>query len=400
MAMNNLHTETQKIERILNPPSKSFFLFGPRGTGKSTLLKSKFPRALYLDLLNSQNFLKFSADPSQIRDHVASLPRGSWVILDEIQRVPALLNEVHSLYEEKKIHFALSGSSARKLKRGGENLLAGRALQTFLFPFVYKEFVNYCSIEDILEWGALPLVVTESKYKKETLASYVETYLRQELIEEALIRKLEPFIRFLRVAGIFNGQILNIENVARETKIKRTTVDHYFEILEDTLLGYRLPSYTPSLKVKEVSHPKFYFFDQGVARACAGLLEEPMDSSWKGFAFETFLLNEIRAYNHYFNKNRSIYYYKISGSYEIDCIIETRKKTNSASGEVICIEIKSSEKWDWKWATALLDFESQKKTRVKNKIGVYFGKEILSRHGVEVLPVQIFLKQLYEGVFF
>jgi predicted AAA+ superfamily ATPase len=223
-------------------------------------------------LLKSKNFLPLVQDPSSLANRVGHPKKGSRVFIDEVQKIPAL-------YEEKKFKFALSGSSARKLKRGGANLLAGRALQVFLFPLIYSEYQKIYNLDDAIDWGTLPLIVTDKENRKQTLETYVETYLRQELIEEGLIRKLDPFARFLQIAGLYSGQILNIENVARESHIGRTTIDKYFEILEDTLIGFRLPAFQEKAKTKEVQQPKFFFFDSGVSRACAGLLDDPTDSS-------------------------------------------------------------------------------------------------------------------------
>ncbi len=387
-------------KRVLSIPTKSFFLFGARGTGKSTWLRSVLKPSLVVDLLKSSDFLRLSADPSHLAELCGPLKPGSWVIIDEIQRVPELLNEVHRIYEEKKLHFALSGSSARKLKRGGANLLAGRALQRFCFPLVYPEYGTKNAFAEIIDWGALPLVLSDPKHCKETLNTYVETYLRQELLEEGLVRKLEPFARFLRIAGICNGQVLNVENISREAHVGRTTVDKYFEILEDTLLATRLYPYRPSLKVKELGHPKFYFFDSGVARACAGLVDEAVDGAWRGFALETCLLNELKAYNHYTAKNRSLYYYGVSGSFDIDFIVELKKKTMSQKAEIICIEVKLAKKWDSRWSQACEKIAEEKSLKVVQNYGVYLGDEVLKVKSMTVLPVARFLERLHGGEIF
>jgi uncharacterized protein len=386
-----------RFERSLVLPEKSFFLFGPRGTGKSTLLKTQRKFALEVDLLKSSQFIPLSQNPSLLQEWTGHLKPGEWVLIDEVQKIPALLDEVHSLYEERGLNFALSGSSARKLKRGGANLLAGRALQNFLFPLVSSEFRGAWSLMDAVEWGTLPLVVTDKKNATETLASYVETYLRQELIEEGLVRKLEPFARFLQAAGLYNGQVLNVENLAREASLGRTSVDKYFEILEDTLIGFRLPAFQARIKVKESHHPKFYLFDAGVARACASLLTESVDSVWKGFSLETCVLNEIRAYNEYSRKRRGIFYYKVSGGEEIDFVIETKRKTLSHPGEVIAIEVKFAKKWDAKWSRSLREFGDQKGWKVKQAFGLYLGDRILTQEGVTVLPVTTFFERLHQG---
>ncbi|MGK5089026.1 AAA family ATPase, partial [Bdellovibrionota bacterium FG-2] len=283
------------FKRIFQMPKKSFLLLGPRGTGKSTWLRTqKFD--LVIDLLKSRTRLELERNPSHLHALVAPIASGGWVLIDEVQKIPALLDEVHSIYEERGINFALTGSSARKLKRSGVNLLAGRALNFSFFPLVYPEYGDAIPLMDRVEWGTLPLVVDQMEHRADTLETYVDNYLRQELVEEGIVRNLEPFTRFLQISAMMNAQILNVENIARDAQVKRPTVDKYFEVLIDTLIGYRLPAYQPGLKTKEVAHPKFYFFDPGVARAAAGLVREPLDRSQLGFQLETFLLNEVRAY--------------------------------------------------------------------------------------------------------
>ncbi|OFZ14429.1 MAG: hypothetical protein A2Z20_09320, partial [Bdellovibrionales bacterium RBG_16_40_8] len=363
------------IERVQSLPAKSFFLFGPRGVGKSTLLKQKIKANLFLNLLKSSDFLKLKQNPDHLIELSKPLKAKSWIVIDEIQRIPELLNIVHEIYESQRINFALSGSSARKLKRGGANLLAGRALQTFLYPFAYPEFNKLCSLHDAIEWGTLPSIITEPEFRSETLAAYVEIYLREELIQEGIIRNTESFVRFLNIAGIMNGQSSNYENIARESHTKRTTVQTYFEILIDTLIGFYLPAYQPKLKVKEVSKPKFYFFDSGVARACAGLLSHPLDNAYKGFLFETFMINQIKSYNEYSKKRRGLYFYGIAGGNEIDLIIETRKGGQSSSTELIAIEFKLGGRWKNEWRRGLSVLSEHKPYKIIKKYIVYTGEK-------------------------
>lgn len=389
-----------EITRIINVPNKSFLLLGPRGTGKSTLIRQKVPFDYEVNLLQSKFYLPLSANPSLLEEWTQHLKAADWVYIDEVQKIPALMDEVHSLYEKKRLHFALSGSSARKLKRGGANLLAGRALSLTLFPFTYAEYSKHFSFNEALLWGSLPQAMIEVEHRKDYLQSYVETYLREELLQEGIIRKLEPFVRFLQVAGIFNGQVMNKENIAREGHVGRTTVDTYFEVLRDTLIGWELQPLRQKWNRKEVSHSKFYFFDQGVARACAGLLYEDPDPSWLGFSFETLVINEVRAFNHYLRAHKNIFYYNYSGGYEIDLLIEIKKKTLSVKAEYTAIEIKSSTRWDKRWNEPLLDLKEKSKSRIKKLVGVYRGKEILDFGEVRVYPVEKFLLLLSQGEFF
>lgn len=385
-------------KRIFEFPNKSFLLFGPRGVGKSTLLKSQFKFDLEINLLNSSEYLPLSGNPSLLHDKVGHLKKNQWVLIDEVQKIPALLDEVHSLYESKKINFALSGSSARKLKCGGANLLAGRALQRFLFPLTQSEYIKH-EIKEVVDWGTLPGVLVDPKNKIETLAAYVEMYLKQELVEEGLIRKLDPFMRFLKIAGIYNAQILNIENIARESHVGRTTVDKYFEILEDTLIGYRLPAIHLGAYAKETIHPKFYFFDCGVARASAGLIFEDIDNTWRGHAFETYILHEIRSFNHYKQRNRDLFYYRSAQGNEIDLLIELKKKTLNTPQQLLAIEIKYSKTWDKRWSKQMNTICTET-TKIKKMIGVYCGSEILTQDEVTIYPLDIFLKELNSGKIF
>jgi uncharacterized protein len=390
----------KKIARTVELPNKSFLLFGPRGVGKSTLLEMKLKASLVINLLISSQYIPLVQNPSLLREWTRDLKPGSWVVIDEVQKVPALMDEIHALYEERKLNFAVSGSSARKLKRGGANLLAARALQFHLFPLIFSEYAKQWSIKEAIEWGTLPGVVTDRSNRMETLATYVETYLKQELVEEGLIRKLEPFVRFLKVAGLYNAQTLNIENIAREGHLKRSTIDTYFEILEDTLIGHRLPAIQLGLQTKEVQHPKFYFFDSGVARASSGLIFEEVDDVWRGFAFETLIFNELRAFNKYNKKNCDIYYYKVAQSIEIDFLVETNKKTLSRKQKLLGIEVKYSKTWDKRWSQRLTEFQQASDGKLAGLIGIYQGKETIKHNGMTILPVEAFLTGLHRGDFF
>ena len=391
---------TSSFKRLLSAPPKTFLLLGPRGTGKTTWLRSKLTPKVFINLLHSEEFYRYKADPSRIRKDLASLQRGDWVVIDEAQRVPELLNEIHSLYESQGLHFAITGSSARRLKRSHANLLAGRATRCDFFPFVLAELENDSLINWCIDYGTLPPVVVDPQHAADTLAAYVETYLKEEIAAEALTRQLEPFARFLRVAAQYHGQRLNVESIARESSVKRRTVDNYFEILEETLIGYRLAALQLNWRRKETAHPKFYFFDAGVARAGAGWIRETMPESWRGFSFETLVLNEIRAFNSYHKKDYALFHYDVAGGFDIDIVVENQKKILQRPQSYIAIEAKLAKQWRREWSAPLIAISSDPKSRVSACYGIYLGQEIVSDGQLTILPFAEFSRRLWEGLVF
>ena len=295
--MSDYFMATANVRRSLAPPTRSFFLFGPRGTGKSTWLRERLPDAKRIDLLKTTLQLQLAAEPSLLEALVGDMPAGSWVVLDEIQKVPALLDEVHRLIEEKRWRFALCGSSARKLKCSGVNLLAGRAVRLNMEPFTSAELGSAFDLDSALEWGLLPVVHSDLSEASDILDAYLETYLREEIHAQGAVQRLPPFARFLAIAGQLSGQVLNVQNVAREAAVARTTVIGYFDILTETLLAHSLPAYRPGLKVREAAHPKFFWVDSGIARAAAGMAYDPVDRTWLGQSLETLIFHELRTYN-------------------------------------------------------------------------------------------------------
>ena len=388
------------IPRLLRLPRRSFFLFGPRGSGKSTWLKQVLPSAPRVDLLDSSLYLELTRDPHRIEAIVGPHPANSWVVLDEVQKVPALLDEVHRLIEARRWRFALCGSSARKLRRGGANLLAGRAVTLNMEGFTAAELAGRFDLGFSTEWGLLPTVQTDREDAPEFLAAYVDTYLKEEIRAEGLVRNVPPFVRFLGVAGQMNGQVVNGANIAREAAVPRSTVDTYFSILTDTLVGHFLPAWRPAAKVREAAHPKFYWFDPGVARAAAGLHRDPADRTWKGTALETLIYHELRVHNEVTRKQRSIAYYRTPSGVEVDFIVETRRRQAGAPPHVVAIEVKLTRKWDRSWEKPLRDLSSQKGLKVDRCFGVYTGERTYAFESLHVLPVDAFLKALHEGKVF
>lgn len=388
------------VGRLLKPPERSFFLFGARGTGKSTWLRQRFPDALMLDLLDTSLQLELMADPHKLETLVGKRPAGSWVVLDEVQKIPALLDEVHRLMELRRWRFVLCGSSARKLKRGGADLLAGRAVTLAMEPFCSAELGDGFDREYSLEWGMLPIVQVDRSNVADVLTAYVGTYLKEEIQAEGMIRRFPPFARFLAIAGQMNAQMLNAQNVARDAAIPRSSVDGYFSLLTDTLLAHFLPPYRPGLKVREGAHPKFFWVDAGIARAAAGLLRDPVDRAWRGASLETLIYHELRVHNSVAGKHRHVAYYRTAAGAEIDFVIETRKQQSGRPAHVVCVEVKLSPRWERRWERSMRDLQTLKGIKVDKMIGVYTGERSYYFDGLDVWPVEVFLRNLHLGKVF
>jgi predicted AAA+ superfamily ATPase len=336
------------IDRILQlPENKSFFLFGPRQTGKSTLLKSRYSSdktCIYYDLLHSETFRRLAARPELLRMEIQAQfgeKAVSHIIIDEIQKIPALLDEIQSVLESGlPLHFALSGSSARKLKRAHANMLGGRAWTLRLFPLTSLELANSFDLERALHFGTLPSVyLAEATINRsETLRSYVDTYIREEIELEAQLRNLGGFLRFLPIVASENGAQVNFLNVARELSLSAITARGYYKILEDTLLGFFLHPFAHSERKRTSRHPKFYLFDCGVVRALQKKLNAPLveGSDEYGRAFEHFLICEIFRINEYLRLDLDISFYRTEKGAEVDCILR------APSGKILAIQIKSA----------------------------------------------------------
>lgn len=375
--------------RALPLPKTSFFLFGPRATGKTTWLRQVLGSAHWCDLVPSESFLRYLHEPARFRREVEALPGDSWVVVDEVQKVPALLDEVHALISKhgKRYRFALSGSSARKLKRLDANLLAGRVINRSFFPLTLAESGTDTSIDDLLHTGLLPGVRAEPEIALDTLEAYAANYLHQEIQQEALTKDLAGFARFLRIAGILNGQALNVSNVASEAAVMRPTVQRYFDILVDTLVGVRVPAWQPRLKVREVAHPKFYFFDPGVVRAVAGTLRAPVHDSERGPLLETWVLHELRAHLQLAQCGGEIQWYRTGAGAEVDFIWRGPR-------HAVGFEVKASSRWRTEAGNTLRELLAAKV--IKRAVAVYLGDAALLDGGVQVLPAKQWARQLGE----
>jgi len=372
--------------RLIEPPkNKSFFLFGPRGTGKTTWVKSKFTKALYLDLLEAELFNDLLANPQRLENLI---PKNfnDWVIIDEVQRVPELLNEIHRLIEKSKYKFILTGSSARKIRRKGVNLLAGRALSYNLYPLTSMELGKDFNLDHSLTFGQLPCVYTE-KNPKAYLESYVKTYLEEEVQQEGFTRNLGAFSRFLEAASFSQGAVLNISSVARDCSVERKVVENYFTILEDLLIAYRIPVFAKRAKRRLAAHPKFYFFDVGLYRTLrpTGPLDIPEEIG--GHAFETLFLQELQAINTYLRLGYNIFYWMTSNNMEVDFVLYGDKGIKA-------FEIKRTGKVSSSMLKGLKAF--QKDYPSAKMYFIYGGERHLREGDIAILPIKDALKELSE----
>jgi predicted AAA+ superfamily ATPase len=305
--------------RFQQVPEASFFLFGPRGTGKSSWVGRALPDAVVIDLLEADTSLRLQAAPERLEGMIPSGHRG-WVVIDEVQKIPALLDEVHRLIEKRRLRFALTGSSARKLRRGGVNLLAGRARTLELFPLTAGELGGDFDLQHALRFGGLPAAWVE-KDPAEFVASYVRTYLEEEVRQEGITRNLGGFTRFLEAASFSQASVLNVAGVARECGVERKTVEQWFAALEDLLLAVRLPVFTRRAKRAMTAHPRFFLFDAGVW--CKLRPTGPLDTEAEvdGAALETFVLNELRAANSYRRLGYELTTWRTSNEVEVDFVL-------------------------------------------------------------------------------
>ena len=374
------------FRRIINIPlktRKSFFLFGPRGTGKTTWLRQHLPQALFINLLLSEHYNRLSANPGLIRQMIPP-DYSDWIIIDEIQRIPELLNEVHDLIESKKQIFILTGSNARKLKQKGVNLLAGRALTYYLHPLTANEQGDAFHMAQSLRFGHLPARFSEDDPEK-YLKDYVQTYVREEVLQESLTRNIGHFSRFLEVASFSQGSVINTSEIAREAHIERATAENYFSIVEDLLIGVRLPVFTRKAKRRLISHQKFYYFDTGVFRAIRPTGPLDSEAELDGPAVETLVFQEMRAVNDYLECGYQLYFWRTKNGLEVDFILY-------GPGGLIAIEVKRSVHVHSKNLRGLKEF---KKDYPQAKCYLFYGgSDPLYMGDITVLPLGQALRNL------
>lgn len=368
--MSDAYPRAQRI------PKRSFFLFGPRGTGKTAWLRAAFPDAIAFDLLDERVHAELLADPTRLGARVPAKYAG-WVVLDEVQRLPALLNEVHRLIESRRLRFALTGSSARALRARDVNLLAGRAQTMAMHPLVASELGADFDLARATETGTLPFAWTTDE-PRSYLASYVGTYLRQEVQQEGLTRNLGAFARFLESASFSQGQVLNVSAVARDCGVPGKTVEDYFTILDDLLLSVRLPPFQRRAKRRVVSHPKFYFFDPGVFRAIRP--RGPLDGGEElmGPALETLVLSHLRAANDYGELGYALHYFRTARGEEVDFVLYGEHGLHA-------IEVKSSSRIRPEDLASLRLF--QRDYPMAKAWLFYAGNRRLHDSGIELIPL-------------
>jgi uncharacterized protein len=373
------------IPRYFHKLEESFFIFGPRGTGKSTFLRHEFPDALWIDLLRPDVFRKYSSHPELIFELVEGNPEKKTIIVDEVQKVPEILPAIHSLVEEKKgRQFILTGSSARKLKKAGTDLLAGRLLLKHFFPFISSEVKGKWNFDSALQYGTLPIVFA-SKNPQHVLDTYVSLYIQEEVYQESLVRNIGNFSRFLEAASFSHSSQINISNVARECQVERKVVEAYIKILEDILIATRLAIFTKKAKRALTSHPKFYFFDTGVFRTIRpkGPLDKPEEI--EGTALEGLVLQQLKAWVTFRKQSLQLFFWRSRKGTEVDFILYGQEG-------IFAIEVKNSTRVRPEDLRGLKEFYKDYPT--SERFLLYRGKERLLKDGILCIPCEDFLLQL------
>ena len=373
------------LNRILELPKRSFFLFGIRGSGKSTWVRQVLPTAIYIDLLDEPRYLELLTDPGLFRLAVQSDSDRGWVVVDEVQRIPNLLNEIHRLISTSDLKFALLGSSARKLKTHSSNLLAGRASQRFMYPFTPEELGAEFDLEQVLQYGSIPVVWREED-RHDVLKSYVNLYLREEIRMEALVRNLPGFARFLPIVALFHAQSINFTSIGRDSHVPASTVKGFVEVLEDTLIASRLSGYEARLRVRERRNPKFYFVDPGLVRTLKGHFG-PVGIEERGALFEGWIYTLLLTYRDTRNLFERIHYWApMNSRTEVDFLIHR-------GTECVAIEVKSSKIFNQRLLTGLNAIDGL--DGLVRRVLVYGGDfDYRTDDGIDIWSVRRFLEAL------
>ena len=382
----------KNIKRFIKGSNKSFFLLGPRGTGKSTWLRNNYPDAYTFDLLDESIYQRLLMQPANFSMVINNIPPEQTIIIDEVQRLPNLLNDVHRLIEKEQRHFILCGSSARKLKKAGVNLLAGRALRKYMHPFLPGELKGEFNINEAQNTGLIP-IVWDSEEKKETLKAYTQLYLKEEIQAEALVRNLAGFARFLPIAALYHAQNINVTNIARQSGVARTTVIGYLEILQETLLTFSLPAFEAKIRVKERKLPKLYWCDAGLVRAIKNNFGDIYPEE-RGALFEGLVAQTIRAYKDYKDLCDDFYYWAPSGNtkVEVDFI-------PPIGDHYVAVEVKSGSIFSEKWCKGLRAISELK--NLKRRLVVYpEGPAMKTSDGIEIISYPTFEKICSQNILF
>ncbi len=370
-----------KLVKLLE--DRSCFLFGPRQTGKTSLLRELLPKATYINLLEMDTYADLSSRPQLLRERAEN--SDGLILIDEVQRIPELLNEVHNLIESKRIRFLLTGSSARALRKRGVNLLGGRARSYHLHPFSWCELGEQFNLNEALSTGLLPGIYF-SRDKQADLRAYVGDYLREEIAAEGAVRNIPAFSRFLHVAGHCHGQIVNYEKIANDSRTPSSTVRAYFQIIRDTLIGYNLEAWRKGSKRKEATSSKFYFFDNGVAQHLQNRRHLALGTPEYGVAFEAYVFHEMKTFIDYEAPNTTINFWRTTTNIEVDFVLDNR----------VAVEVKASG------LVATSDLKGLKAIREESKELTRFivvSLEPFRRviDGIEIVPFTEFLDELWSG---
>lgn len=375
----------KRVQNFVKSVKNSFFLWGVRQSGKSTLLKERYPNSLFFDLLLSDVYRRLLNNPEQFRETILAANSQQPIVVDEIQKLPQLLDEVHWLIENKKYQFILSGSTPRKILKQGVNLLGGRAFRYELYPLSYSEIPDFNLIK-ALNNGLLPKHYL-TDYADQMIEAYVGSYLEDEIIAETKIRNAQTFSRFLNKAAFSNGEIINYSNIATDCGVSSPTIREYFNILEETLVGNFVPSFQKKPKRRTIAAPKFYFFDVGIVNALLKRKSIEQGSVNFGFAFEHFIYHELKTYSQYSGKKFPIQYWRTSSQFEVDFILGDHE---------IAVEVKSTDNVNVKHIKGLVAFSDE----YKSKRRIIVSQDTLPRqlqNGITVLPWREFLDALWGG---